>query len=126
MKLIITKKEDLEDTIYYLASEVLSKYEALNPGLISTIEEYNFEEFIGDNPFVYLSQLDVDGNICIEELGKYKRVILLANGPKYQDLLKKIFTEEKSDELKATYLFDLEDIYIVTDEIGAKKIPKEE
>lgn len=123
MKLIIIENDETKEVLEYLAKEICLKYEVLNPKV--TIDElgYDLELEKGEGNFVYISNLDITGNIAnLGDLKKYQRIIYVAEGKKYQNLLKRIFNEEKNAELLATYLFDLRDVYIVTDKLGSTKI----
>ena len=125
MKLVTTSKTYLEDTIFEIAYETIEKYSGLNA--CAKIEDLDLD--LSDlkqdgNAFVYVSKLDINGNVDIEYLKKYKRVLLVAMGKEYQNLLKQIFDGEYDEKLEASKLFDLEDCYIIGDNASTKLIDK--
>ena len=127
MKLVTTTKSYLADTLFEIAYETIEKYQGLN----SCAKIENLDIDLSDlkqdgNAFVCISKLDINGNVDIEELKRYKRVILVAMGVKYQNLLKKIFDEEYDENLEASKLYDLSDCYIVGDNYSTKLIDKTE
>ena len=125
MKLATTTKQNLGDTLFEIAYETIKKYSGLNACAKVENLDIDLSDLKQDgNPFVYIGLLDIDGNVDIEELKSYKRVILVAMGAKYQKLLKKIFDEEYDENIKACNLFDLEDCYIIGDNYSTKLIDK--
>ena len=125
MKLATTTKQNLGDTLFEIAYETIEKYSGLNACAKVENLDIDLSDLKQDgNPFVYIGLLDIDGNVDIEELKTYKRVILVAMGAKYQKLLKKIFDEEYDENIKACNLFDLEDCYIIGDNYSTKLIDK--
>lgn len=125
MKLATTTKLNLGDTLFEIAYETIEKYSGLNACAKVENLDIDLSDLKQDgNPFVYIGLLDIDGNVDVEELKTYKRVILVAMGAKYQKLLKKIFDEEYDENIKACNLFDLEDCYIIGDNYSTKLIDK--
>ena len=125
MKLVTTSKTYLEDTIFEIAYETIEKYSGLNACAKIDNLDLDLSDLKQDgNAFVYVSKLDVKGNVDIDALKKYKRVLLVAMGKEYQDLLKQIFDGEYDDNLSASNLFDLEDCYIIGDNLSTKLIDK--
>ena len=125
MKLATTTKQNLGDTLFEIAYETIEKYSGLNACAKVENLDIDLSDLKQDgNPFVYIGLLDIDGNVDIEELKTYKRVILVAMGAKYQKLLEKIFDEEYDENIKACNLFDLEDCYIIGDNYSTKLIDK--
>ena len=123
MKLVTTKKMYLGDTIFEIAYETIEKYSGLNACAKVELDDVDLSDLKQEgNAFVYVSKLDIDGNIDLEFLKRYKRVILVAMGVKYQNLLKKIFDEEYDKNIPACNLFDLEDCYIIGDSYSTKLI----
>lgn len=127
MKLVTTTKSYLGDTLFEIAYETIEKYSGLNACAKVDNIDVDLSDLKQDgNAFVYISNLDINGNVDIEFLKKYKRVILVATGAKYQQLLKKIFDEEYDENLSASNLFELDDCYIVGDSYSTKLIDKTE
>ena len=125
MKLVTTSKTYLEDTIFEIAYETIEKYSGLNACAKIEGLDLDLSDLKQDgNAFVYVSKLDINGNVDIEALKKYKRVLLVAMGKEYQDLLKQIFDGEYDEKLSASNLFDLEDCYIIGDNASTKLINK--
>ncbi|MBP5444683.1 MAG: hypothetical protein J6Y28_00790 [Acholeplasmatales bacterium] len=127
MKLVTTTKSYLGDTLFEIAYETIEKFSGLNAcAKIENIDVDLSDLKTDGNAFVYISNLDINGNVDLDFLKKYKRVILVAMGAKYQQLLKKIFDEEYDENLSASNLFDLEDCYIIGDNYSTKLIDKTE
>lgn len=127
MKLVTTTKSYLGDTLFEIAYETIEKFSGLNACAKIENIDVNLSDLKTDgNAFVYISNLDINGNVDLDFLKKYKRVILVAMGAKYQQLLKKIFDEEYDENLSASNLFDLEDCYIIGDNYSTKLIDKTE
>ena len=125
MKLVTTEKKYLEDTLFEIAYETIEKYSGLNACAKIVDLSVDLSDLKQDgNTFVYISKLDINGNVNIEELKRYKRVLLVALGKEYQELLKKIFDGEYDETLEASKLFDLEDCYVIGDNISTKLIDK--
>ena len=125
MKLVTTKKMYLSDTLFELAIETINKFSGLNACAKVDLEDIDLSDLKQDgNAFVYVGNLDVDGNVDITELKRYKRVLLVAMGFKYQKLLKKIFDEEYDESISACNLYDLTDCYIIGDLTSTKLINK--
>ena len=125
MKLATTTKSNLEDTLFEIAYETINKYSGLNACAKIELDGVDLSDLKQDgNAFVYIGLLDINGNVDIESLKKYKRVILVAMGAKYQKILKKIFDEEYDENLLASQLFDLEDCYVIGDNYSTKLIDK--
>lgn len=123
MKLAITTKGNLEDSLFEIAYETIEKYSGLNACAKVELEGIDLSDLKQDgNSFVYIGELNIDGNVDIESLKKYKRVILVAMGAKYQKMLKKIFDEEYDESFIPSKLFDLEDCYIIGDKTSTKLI----
>lgn len=125
MKLAITTKSNAGDTIFEIAYEIIEKFSGLNGCAKIENLDIDLSDLKQDgNAFVYISTLDINGNIDIEDLKRYKRVILVALGVKYQTLLKKIF-DDYDESIKACNLFDLNDCYIIGDNYSTKLLDKE-
>ena len=125
MKLVTTTKTYLGDTLFEIAYETIEKYSGLNACAKIENLDIDLSDLKQDgNAFVYISSLDINGNVDMENLKKYKRVILVAMGAKYQQLLKKIFDDEYDENLEASKLFELEDCYVVGDNYSTKLIDK--
>ncbi len=125
MKLVTTKKMYLSDTLFELAIETINKFSGLNACAKVDLEDIDLSDLKQDgNAFVYIGNLDIDGNVDITELKRYKRVLLVAMGTKYQKLLKKIFDEEYDESISACNLYDLADCYIIGDLTSTKLIDK--
>lgn len=126
MKLIITTKANAEDCMFELANEIIDKFKGLNScAKLENLDEFDLSDLKQNgNSFVYLSKLDINGNVDIDELKRYKRVILLALGASYKDLLKAIFDLEYNENIKACNLYDLADCYIISDKAGTKLLDK--
>ena len=121
MKLAIMTASNLEDSLFEIAYETIEKYSGLNACAKIELEGIDLSDLKQDgNSFVYIGQLNLDGNIDIEALKKYKRVILVAMGTKYQKMLKKIFDDEYDESYIPSKLFDLEDCYIIGDKTSTK------
>ena len=121
MKLAITTKGNLEDSLFEIAYETIEKYSGLNACAKIELEGIDLSDLKQDgNSFVYIGELNINGNIDIDSLKKYKRVILVAMGAKYQNLLKKIFDGEYDEAFAPSHLFDLEDCYIIGDKTSTK------
>lgn len=126
MKLVTTKKMYLEDTLFEIAYETIEKYSGLNACAKVELDEVDLSDLKQDgNALVYIGLLDINGNVDIEELKKYKRVILVALGAKYQNLLKQIFDLEYNKDISACNLYDLLDCYIIGDNLSTKTLDKE-
>jgi len=124
MKLAITTKQNAGDTIFEIAYEIIDKFSGLNGCAKIENLDIDLSDLKQDgNEFVYISTLDINGNIDVEELKRYKRVILVALGAKYQTLLKKIF-DDYDESIKACNLFDLSDCYIIADNFSTKLLDK--
>ncbi len=124
MKLAITTKQNAGDTIFEIAYEIIDKFSGLNGCAKIENLDIDLSDLKQDgNEFVYISTLDINGNIDVEELKRYKRVILVALGAKYQTLLKKIF-DDYDESIKACNLFDLADCYIIADNFSTKLLDK--
>ena len=125
MKLVTTSKTYLEDTIFEIAYETIEKYSGLNACAKLDNLDLDLSDLKQDgNAFVYVAKLDINGNVNIEELKRYKRVLLIAMGKEYSELLKKIFDDEYDKNLEACNLFDLDDCYIIGDNLSTKLIDK--
>ena len=125
MKLVTTEKKFLEDTIFEIAYETIEKYSGLNACAKLDNLDLDLSDLKQDgNAFVYVAKLDINGNVNIEELKRYKRVLLIAMGKEYSELLKKIFDDEYDKNLEACNLFDLDDCYIIGDNLSTKLIDK--
>ena len=125
MKLVTTEKKYLEDTIFEIAYETIEKFSGLNACAKIENLDLDLSDLKQDgNVFVYVTKLDINGNVNIEDLKRYKRVLLVAMGKEYQDLLKKIFDGEYDESLEASKLFDLEDCYVIGDNLSTKLIDK--
>ena len=125
MKLATTTKQNLGDTLFEIAYETIDKYSGLNACAKVENLDIDLSDLKQDgNPFVYIGLLDINGDVDIDELKSYKRVILVAQGAKYQKLLKAIFDSEYDESIKACNLFDLEDCYIIGDNYSTKLIDK--
>ncbi len=125
MKLAITTKSNAGDTIFEIAYEIIEKFSGLNGCAKIENLDIDLSDLKQDgNAFVYISTLDINGNIDIEDLKRYKRVILVALGVKYQTLLKKIF-DDYDESIKACNLFDLNDCYIIGDNYSTKLLDEE-
>lgn len=125
MKLATTTKQNLGDTLFEIAYETIDKYSGLNACAKVENLDIDLSDLKQDgNPFVYIGLLDINGDVDIDELKSYKRVILVAQGAKYQKLLKAIFDGEYDESIKACNLFDLEDCYIIGDNYSTKLIDK--
>ena len=125
MKLVTTEKKYLEDTIFEIAYEIIEKYSGLNACAKLDNLDLDLSDLKQDgNALVYVANLDINGNVNIDELKRYKRVLLIAMGKEYKDLLKKIFDEEYDKNLEACNLFDLIDCYIIGDSESTKLIDK--
>ncbi|MCR5308033.1 MAG: hypothetical protein K6E24_03470 [bacterium] len=125
MKLVTTKKMYLSDTLFELAIETINKFSGLNACAKVDLVDIDLSDLKQDgNAFVYIGNLDIDGNVDIAELKRYKRVLLVAMGLKYQKLLKKIFDEEYDESISACNLYDLTDCYIIGDLTSTKLIDK--
>lgn len=125
MKLVTTEKKYLEDTIFEIAYETIEKFSGLNACAKLDNLDLDLSDLKQDgNAFVYIAKLDINGNVNIDELKKYKRVLLIAMGKEYSKLLKKIFDDEYDKTLEACNLFDLEDCYIIGDNESTKLIDK--
>ena len=125
MKLATTTKSNLEDTLFEIAYETIEKFSGLNACAKVELEGVDLSDLKQEgNEFVYIGQLDINGDVDIEALKRFKRVILVAMGAKYQSLLKKIFDDEYDSNLKACNLFDLTDCYIIGDNASTKLIDK--
>lgn len=125
MKLVTTEKKYLEDTIFEIAYETIEKFSGLNACAKIENLDLDLSDLKQDgNAFVYVTKLDINGNVNIEDLKRYKRVLLVAMGKEYQDLLKKIFDGEYDESLEASKLFDLEDCYVIGDNLSTKLIDK--
>ena len=125
MKLVTTEKKYLEDTIFEIAYETIEKFSGLNACAKIENLDLDLSDLKQDgNAFVYVAKLDINGNVNIEDLKRYKRVLLVAMGKEYQDLLKKIFDGEYDESLEASKLFDLEDCYVIGDNLSTKLIDK--
>ena len=120
MKLAITTKPNLGDTIFEIAYEIIEKFSGLNGCAKIENLDIDLSDLKQDgNEFVYISSLDINGCVDIEELKRFKRVILVAMGVKYQNLLKKIF-DDYDENIEACKLFDLNDCYIIGDKQSTK------
>ena len=127
MKLAITTKGNLGDSLFEIAYETINKYSGLNACAKVELDDVDLSDLKQDgNAFVYIGKLDIDGKVDIEGLKRYKRVILVAQGAKYQKLLKKIFDDEYDKTFEACNLFDLEDCYIIGDSFSTKLIDNTE
>ena len=125
MKLVTTKKMYLEDTIFEISYEIIEKYSGLNACAKVELEGVDLSDLKQEgNALVYVGLLDINGKVDMEALKRYKRVILVALGAKYQNLLKQIFDGEYDENLGASNLFDLEDCYIIGDNASTKLIDK--
>ena len=125
MKLVTTEKKYLEDTIFEIAYETIEKFSGLNACAKIENLDLDLSDLKQDgNAFVFVTKLDINGNVNIEDLKRYKRVLLVAMGKEYQDLLKKIFDGEYDESLEASKLFDLEDCYVIGDNLSTKLIDK--
>ena len=125
MKLVTTEKKYLEDTIFEIAFETIEKFSGLNACAKIETLDLDLSDLKQDgNAFVFVTKLDINGNVNIEDLKRYKRVLLVAMGKEYQDLLKKIFDGEYDESLEASKLFDLEDCYVIGDNLSTKLIDK--
>ena len=125
MKLVTTKRMYLADTIFEIAYETIEKFSGLNGCAKIENLDIDLSDLKQDgNAFVYISTLDEAGNVDIEDLKRYKRVILVAMGAKYQNLLKKIFDDEYDKNISACNLYDLADCYIIGDNYSTKLIDK--
>ena len=125
MKLVTTEKKYLEDTIFEIAYETIEKFSGLNACAKIENLDLDLSDLKQDgNVFVYVTKLDINGNVNIKDLKRYKRVLLVAMGKEYQDLLKKIFDGEYDETLEASKLFDLEDCYVIGDNLSTKLIDK--
>lgn len=125
MKLATTTKQNLGDTLFEIAYETIDKYSGLNACAKVENLDIDLSDLKQDgNPFVYIGLLDINGDVDVDELKSYKRVILVAQGAKYQKLLKAIFDGEYDESIKACNLFDLEDCYIIGDNYSTKLIDK--
>ena len=123
MKLVTTKKMYLGDTIFEIAYETIEKFSGLNACAKVDLDDVDLSDLKQEgNAFVYVAKLDIDGNIDLDYLKRFKRVILVAMGVKYQNLLKKIFDEEYDKNIPVCNLFDLEDCYIIGDSYSTKLI----
>lgn len=90
MKLVTTEKKYLEDTIFEIAYETIEKFSGLNACAKIENLDLDLSDLKQDgNAFVYVTKLDINGNVNIEDLKRYKRVLLVAMGKEYQDLLKR-------------------------------------
>lgn len=127
MKLIITTKANCSDTIFEFASEIIEKFSGLNScAKIENLPDFDLSDLKQEgNAFVYATALNLDGDVDIEELKRYKRVILVALGAKYQNLLKSIFDNIRDENIKACDLFDLPDCLIIADKLSTKLLDKE-
>ena len=122
MKLAITTKSNLEDTIFELSFEIIDKYKGLNACAKLENLDLDLSDLKQDgNALVYVSTLNMEGKVDIESLIRYKRVIFVALGAKYHTLLKKIF-DEFDESIDATKLFDLADCYIIGDKASTKTL----
>ena len=127
MKLAITTKQNLGDSLFEIAYETIEKYSGLNACAKVELADVDLSDLKQDgNAFVYIGKLDIEGKVDIESLKRYKRVILVAQGAKYQKLLKKIFDDEYDKNIEACNLFDLEDCYIIGDSFSTKLIDNSE
>ena len=127
MKLVTTTKAYLEDTLFEIAFETIDKFSGLNACAKVELDNVDLSDLKQDgNEFVYIGALDVNGVVDIESLKHYKRVILVALGAKYQNIMKHIFDDEYDPNISACNLFDLEDCYIIGDNSSTKLIDKEE
>ena len=125
MKLAITTKQNLGDSLFEIAYETIEKYSGLNACAKVELDDVDLSDLKQDgNAFVYIGKLDIDGKVDIDSLKRYKRVILVAQGAKYQKLIKKIFDDEYDENIQACNLFDLEDCYIIGDNYSTKLIDK--
>lgn len=119
MKLAITTKANLEDSLFEIAFETIDKYSGLNACAKIELEGIDLSDLKQDgNSFVYIGELTE--NVDVDNLKRYKRVILVAMGAKYQKMLKKIFDEEYDETYNPSKLFDLEDCYIIGDKTSTK------
>ncbi len=118
MKLAITTKGNLEDSLFEIAYETIEKYSGLNACAKIELDGIDLSDLKQDgNSFVYIGEFTDD--IDVEALKKYKRVILVAMGAKYQKSLKKLF-DENDESYNPSKLFDLEDCYIMGDKSSTK------
>ena len=118
MKLAITTKGNLEDSLFEIAYETIEKYSGLNACAKIELDGIDLSDLKQDgNSFVYIGEFNDD--IDVEALKKYKRVILVAMGAKYQKSLKKLF-DENDESYNPSKLFDLEDCYIMGDKSSTK------
>jgi hypothetical protein len=118
MKLAITTKGNLEDSLFKIAYETIEKYSGLNACAKIELDGIDLSDLKQDgNSFVYIGEFTDD--IDVEALKKYKRVILVAMGAKYQKSLKKLF-DENDESYNPSKLFDLEDCYIMGDKSSTK------
>ena len=119
MKLAITTKANLEDSLFEIAFETIDKYSGLNACAKIELEDIDLSDLKQDgNSFVYIGKLTE--NVDVDNLKRYKRVILVAMGAKYQKMLKKVFDEEYDETYNPSKLFDLEDCYIIGDKTSTK------
>jgi len=126
MKLVTTKKMYLEDTIFEISYEIIEKYSGLNACAKVELEGVDLSDLKQEgNALVYVGLLDINGKVDMEALKRYKRVILVALGAKYQNLLKQIFNLEYNKDIEACNLYDLEDCYIIGDNLSTKTLEKE-
>ena len=126
MKLVTTKKMYLEDTIFEISYEIIEKYSGLNACAKVELEGVDLSDLKQEgNALVYVGLLDINGKVDMDALKRYKRVILVALGAKYQNLLKQIFDLEYNKDIEACNLYDLEDCYIIGDNLSTKTLEKE-
>ena len=75
MKLVTTKKMYLGDTIFEIAYETIEKFSGLNACAKIDLDDVDLSDLKQEgNAFVYVAKLDIDGNIDLEFLKKYKSV----------------------------------------------------
>ena len=132
MKLIIAEKPD---DIGLICSELIDEFKSSNLFSIISLgqinpkmeikETLNHETF-GENGNIVICQLGLDGNIDFDfqKAKESKKLIVVACGPKYQNIIKQIFNEVSNEDVNASMLFDHNDITIIIEKMAAKKIDK--
>lgn len=78
MKLVTTEKKYLEDTIFEIAYETIEKFSGLNACAKIENLDLDLSDLKQDgNAFVYVTKLDINGNVNIEDLKDIKEYYLL-------------------------------------------------